>query len=83
MSVSFKLYVIANCKSLQISVSGMPVVEASLTLVLLSIPVLVVQVGVYRPVFVSHSISVFRLDLLHRRKCTLTHVCVSKHRVHF
>ena len=28
---------------------------------------------------VCHSISVFRFDLLHRRKCTLTHVCVSKH----
>jgi len=29
------------------------------------------------------SISVFRLDLLHSKKCTLTSVCASKYRVHF
>jgi len=32
--------------------------------------------------FVCHSVSVFRFDLLHRR-CMLTHVCLSKHRLHF
>ena len=33
--------------------------------------------------FFCHSISVFRFDVHHRRRCTLTHVCLSKYRVHF
>jgi len=33
--------------------------------------------------FVCHSTSVFRFDLLRSRKRTVTHVCASKHRVHF
>ena len=33
--------------------------------------------------FICHSISVFIFDLLCSRKCTLTHLCASKHRVHF
>jgi len=31
---------------------------------------------------VCHSVSIFRFDLLHRRKCTLTQGSASKHRVH-
>ena len=43
---------IANSNSLQISISGMPLVEASIdTIFILSIPVLVVQVGEYRLLF--------------------------------
>ena len=77
-------YTIPNSNLLQISFSDMPVIEAFLTLSFLyqyqcqwSKSETTVQC------FVCNSISVFRFDLLHRRKCILTHVCVSKHRVHF
>ena len=33
--------------------------------------------------FVCHSISVCKFDLLHGRKCTLTHICASKRQAHF
>ena len=33
--------------------------------------------------FVYHSISVITFVILHRRKCTLTHVCVSKYHMYF
>jgi len=66
--VSASLKLLHNSNLLQISISGMPVVEASDT---------IDQCSVYT------SISVFRFGLLHGRKCSLTHVCASKHRVHF
>jgi len=46
-------------------------------------PVLVVQVEDYRTLLRLPFDFWFRFDLLHRRKCTFTHVCASKHRVHF
>jgi len=33
--------------------------------------------------FVCHSTCVFRVYLIQCRKCTATHVCASKHRMHF
>jgi len=82
--VSASLKLLHNSNLLQISISGMPLVEASLTLLF------VYQYQCYWckyetivQCFVCHSISVFRFDLLHRRNCTLTHPRVSKYRVHF
>jgi len=33
--------------------------------------------------FICHSISFFRFDLLHRRKCAPIHLCASKHQANF
>jgi len=63
----------------------MPLVEAFLALLFLyQYQCLYEQVGNHLPVLiVCHLIFVFKFYLLHRRKCTLTHVRVSKHQVHF
>ena len=45
--------------------------------------IVAVSQRLYGPVFHLPLNFCFKLDLLHGRKSTLTHVCVSKHRVHF
>ena len=70
---------------LQISISVMSVVEASFTLSFLwQYPyVRGSKSEIWSDFFVCHLISVFRVDLLHRRKCALTHVCASKRQANF
>jgi len=66
-------YTIAHSNLLPVSISGIPVVEASWqyhSFINTSASGIV-------QCFVCHSISVFRFDLLHRRKFTHAHVCVN------
>jgi len=79
VSVSLKLLHNSNLLQISISASGMPVIEASLTLPFLyQYQCQWQQVGNYRPVFRLPFNFCFycRFDLLHRRKCTYSYTCV-------
>jgi len=74
-----KYYIIAINNLLQISISAMLVIKASLTLLLLSHTNMFVAASrrLCPVLHLPFDLCFFEFDLLHSKKCTLTHLCAS------